>query len=55
LNQQDLFPAKNLKPEMVITIQHQGMNSYGHYLFPQFFRRREDVLWEDLVDVVNKV
>ena len=39
---------KNIKSGAVITVKHSGMNAYGTLLFPQFYRERLDVKWNDL-------
>ena len=40
--------AKQIKEGAVITVKHSGMNTYGTLLFPQFYRERLDVKWQDL-------
>lgn len=40
--------VKNLKKGDVITVKHGGMNLYGTLQYPQFWRERSDVSWQDL-------
>ena len=40
--------AKLIKPGSVITVKHSGSNVHGTLMYPQFYRERLDVQWEDL-------
>ena len=40
--------AKQIRVGSVITVKHSGMNALGTLLFPQFYRERLDVKWNDL-------
>ena len=40
--------AKQVKIGSVITVKHSGMNVHGSMLFPQFYRERTDVKWNDI-------
>ena len=40
--------AKKIKVGSVITVKHSGVNVHGTLLFPQFYRERTDVNWQDL-------
>ena len=40
--------AKSIGKGAIITIKHSGINVYGTYLYPQFYRERLDVNWNDL-------
>ena len=39
--------AKQLKSGSVITVKHSGVNVNGTLMFPQFYRERADVKWEN--------
>jgi hypothetical protein len=41
--------AKKIKEGSVITVKHLGTNVYGTLQYPQFYRERTDVKWEDLI------
>ena len=41
--------VKKMKPGAVITVKHGGVNVYGTLQFPQFYRERTDVKWDDLI------
>ena len=34
----------------VISVQHGGINVYGSYLLPQFYRERTDITWAELLN-----
>ena len=40
--------AKNIAVGSVITVKHSGTNAHGTILYPQFYRERNDVKWNDL-------
>ena len=42
--------AKDIKKGAVITVKHSGVNVYGTYLYPQFFRERLDISWNDMLN-----
>ena len=37
-----------MKIGSVITVKHSGVNAHGTLLYPQFYRERTDVNWNDL-------
>ena len=41
--------AKKIKEGAVITVKHNGTNVYGTLQYPQFYRERTDVKWENLI------
>ncbi len=41
--------AKKLGKGAVVTIKYLGTNAYGTLQYPQFYRERLDVKWEDLI------
>lgn len=41
--------AKKVKEGSVITVKYLGSNVYGTLQYPQFYRERIDVKWEDLL------
>ena len=43
-----LDTAKSIEPGSVITVKHSGINKHGTLLYPQFYRQRTDVNWQDL-------
>ena len=43
-----LDEMKQLQIGDVITVKHSGVNVYGTLIFPQFYRKRLDVKWDDL-------
>lgn len=45
--------AKHIEKGAVITVKHSGVNVYGTLLFPQYYRERLDVTWEDLLSNKN--
>ena len=42
--------AKLVKKGAVITVRHSGVNVHGTPLYPQFYRERLDVTWNDLLN-----
>ena len=40
---------KKMGPGSVITVKHLGTNIYGTLQYPQFYRQRNDVSWENLI------
>ena len=40
--------AKQMKAGAVITVKHSGMNVHGTLQYPQFYRERLDVKWDDV-------
>ena len=40
--------AKQVKEGSVITVKHSGTNVYGTLQFPQFYRERLDVKWNEI-------
>jgi hypothetical protein len=40
--------AKGVKEGSVITVKHTGTNVHGTLLYPQFFRERIDVNWDEI-------
>ena len=38
-----------MKEGSVITVKHQGTNVYGTLQYPKFYRERNDVSWNDLI------
>ena len=40
--------AKLVKPGDIITVKHSGVNVHGSLQYPQFYRRRLDIKWQDL-------
>ena len=46
----DFEGLKNTKAGTILTVKHQGTNVYGTLQFPQFYRERLDVKWEDLIN-----
>jgi hypothetical protein len=42
--------AKRVKAGAVITVKHLGTNIYGTLQYPKFFRQRDDVTWDDLIN-----
>ena len=41
--------AKKVKEGDVITVKHQGTNTYGTLQYPKFYRVRKDVKWDQLI------
>ena len=41
--------AKKIKEGAVISVKYQGRNVYGTLQYPQFYRERNDVKWEDII------
>jgi hypothetical protein len=41
--------AKKVKEGSLITVKHSGVNVYETLQYPQFYRERTDVKWEDLI------
>ena len=42
--------AKKVNTGSVITVRYLGTNVHGTLQFPQFYRERTDVKWEDLIN-----
>jgi hypothetical protein len=42
--------AKKVKEGSVITVKYLGANVYGTLQYPKFYRARNDVKWEDLIN-----
>ena len=40
--------AKKIKERSVITVKHSGMNIHGTLLYPQFYRERLDLNWNNV-------
>jgi uncharacterized protein (DUF427 family) len=41
--------AKKVKEGSIITVKHSGVNVYETLQYPQFYRERTDLKWEDLI------
>ena len=47
---ENLEEAKKLQEGNVITVKHLGVNAHGTLQFPQFYRERLDLKWENLIN-----
>jgi hypothetical protein len=41
--------AKKVKAGAVITVKYTGTNMHGTLMYPQFYRERTDVIWNDII------
>lgn len=50
ISKQTKEEAKKVAVGSVITVKHSGVNVHGTLLFPQFFRERNDVNWNEMLN-----
>jgi hypothetical protein len=43
--------AKKVEEGAVITVKYAGANVNGTFMFPKFYRERNDVSWNDLINL----
>ena len=47
---ENTIEAKQIKKGTIVTVKHQGTNVHGTLQYPQFYRERLDVNWNDLLN-----